>query len=990
MCTQTKLTQSLRKSTIMNFNPDDPLGDLLSDETDDDASEDSFAKILRQPKPATAAAASNANAASKVSSLFGIPKTVTADVADKKPTTPQPSKPPSPIIKKPVPEPSANVAKPVPPKPLVRKEISFDVKDDTDDDGDIFADLGFDPKKPKGVGTAAGRKSGGGLLDDLLGIDSSNSSKPAAAATPATSLSKPTTPTATPPIINNNIRPTTAGRRATPFTEPIAPTTSTGRPTPTTTSRRNTDSAPNDPLGLFASKTPPPTQPSSRNVSQPVTRKNSAVNWMDFDTALAQPAEIETLQQPATVETPPTTIQIEAFPQPATTLQINPTTMDATTISLQQHETQLHIATQMRHQETAMLEMQRRQHSVLQQQELHFNTLLQQQQRRQTLLESNVRQQQERIQAHINALMQQPMPPPDADDHENPTNDPNASAAPTTLVELRVTIKRLEMENLRLADLCEHASENHDRELDLMATTHAKQVQLLTDAAEHTEKRLRDELTAQQEFYTAKLAQSAVDFIQTRETLEARLARQQADAVAARDQLVADHAVDIDQLRTDHAATVERIRQSRQLEQSVVHENTDYLDTLRQASGRLETASADLETVRQQLADRRSGLDDSVAVQLAVRERRVEQQLGDLQRQREATDAERTALLELVRTLETKLLTCGQRADEAEWSLRQQRAQLDAERAAFEKERAFARERAEREEKRAEVLRADQTAEYERQLRAVAEERAALLTEKAKVETRERLQLQQVTSASSMAASSAYASRAEIDAAVAVAQDAGRQCDAERERLLGAQRDCERLRRELIDRESGVRDKQTQLETQLQLAKTAERVAAGKLGACQELERKMMDRVHILQQRQRDLANRETTVAQERLDASRERLELQAVRRNLYRQRCSLCKIGARGQELEAMLTKSGVDFAEVVGQMPAMEASLDVDEMFDREVSDELAKMTDLGGAEKGRREGSVVRFVNGGTSFLDAELIMSRIDAMDDGGVYFNQTNE
>lgn len=70
---------------------------------------------------------------------------------------------------------------------------------------------------------------------------------------------------------------------------------------------------------------------------------------------------------------------------------------------------------------------------------------------------------------------------------------------------------------------------------------------------------------------------------------------------------------------------------------------------------------------------------------------------------RESIETERSTLLELVRSLETKLNTVSQSAETDQWTMRQQLATLDAERTAFERERKFVRDRMDREEKRLEV-----------------------------------------------------------------------------------------------------------------------------------------------------------------------------------------------------------------------------------------------------------------------------------------------
>lgn len=70
----------------------------------------------------------------------------------------------------------------------------------------------------------------------------------------------------------------------------------------------------------------------------------------------------------------------------------------------------------------------------------------------------------------------------------------------------------------------------------------------------------------------------------------------------------------------------------------------------------------------------------------------------------ENSEEERVRLIELIKSLELKLSSIEQRAVEEQWSMRQRQATLDAERAAFQRERTFMREKMEAEQKRVEVM----------------------------------------------------------------------------------------------------------------------------------------------------------------------------------------------------------------------------------------------------------------------------------------------
>lgn len=80
-----------------------------------------------------------------------------------------------------------------------------------------------------------------------------------------------------------------------------------------------------------------------------------------------------------------------------------------TAIAMQQQESQLVVALQLKKYEEKLMEMQQQQQEILLKQDRQFNDLLQKQFLKQQILEENMRQQQQRIQNHIELLIQQPL-----------------------------------------------------------------------------------------------------------------------------------------------------------------------------------------------------------------------------------------------------------------------------------------------------------------------------------------------------------------------------------------------------------------------------------------------------------------------------------------------------------------------------------------------------------------------------------------------------
>lgn len=218
---------------------------------------------------------------------------------------------------------------------------------------------------------------------------------------------------------------------------------------------------------------------------------------------------------------------------------------------------------------------------------------------------------------------------------------------------------------------------------------------------------------------------------------------------------------------------------------------------------------------------------------------------------------------------------------------------LDCEKQAFEKDKEFARERMTRYEKRIEELKQIQQEEHSRLVQKIQEERQLLLEEKAKIDTLSKIQEKDQSDLS----------RAEIDAAIKVAEDAAKQADVERERLLELQRQFESKRRELINQESQLQTKSSELETAINSAKVKQLNAENSFKGIKRVEQNLRLKMQFVQRQFREISEREDNLSKEKIALSKERLELQTIRKRMQTMRCSSCKIGERSQEIGEYLT---------------------------------------------------------------------------------------
>lgn len=461
----------------MDFDLDDPLGDLLSDDSDGSF----FGGTSSKKTTPTTNKKASVNPKAKMADLFGVESETihekatlsSTDTATKIGTIATPIlssdqskksiKPITPIVQ---------------PKKVAKKEINFD------DSDDILQDLGFDPKHPR-TPTGSTRKTN--IIDDLL--DFSKSSRDTSKLeTSKTGQILADSSAEKPP---NNETPTRTYRQS--------PTS--GRPR--TATRTTTEYSASDPLGFFS--TPTKKVPTTKNVESPTVKKANkpaAVDWLGINvdkeiTVDSLAIEVTNQTQPANdkkTEANATTIERPAAQpiiDPATSLTHSLHQLDITTVhnegalhALKTQENQLRMASQMKQQEGILIEMNTKQKVLLEQQERQFNELLQRQIHRQVALEESIQRQQEQIGSYMNILLAQPaiaLPNIARNSSEytvegagGSNNASTANEMPTKrdFIELEADLKRLELEKMRLEDILQSVRTNHEQELDLIENSH--------------------------------------------------------------------------------------------------------------------------------------------------------------------------------------------------------------------------------------------------------------------------------------------------------------------------------------------------------------------------------------------------------------------------------------------------------------------------------------------------------------------------------------
>jgi Fas-binding factor 1 len=576
----------------MNLDLDDPLGDLLSE-----GSNDSFFGIEPAKKTVPKVEKKDEKpSGKKMEQLFGISEEQSELI---KPKTSEfklfaNNEIASPI--KSLPKRPATAAAPEKYQPSSKHIEQVETKSNDS----LSSDLGFDPKKP--------RKKGN-ILDELLGIGESSKaqlpSKPSAREIKATISRQTTSETISENIASDN--PAAAATRK--------------------TGRRQSAVVFSDPLGLFG-----PNEKEKEQIKKAQTktaRKSIAgTEWLfndpsqekipsPFSKLKSSPAIQITANSEEKHEDEPASSNVTSLESKNTLTNIPPSNMvknppqlmeslasetTNTLNNLKQQEFQLMVATQMKTQENVLIEMKNKQQELLKQQEHQFNELLKKQISRQSELEEVIRNQQERINNHIQALMASHAQAPFLDNfmiNKPPTVDSqmeaNDEANPLAKVELEADVKRLEMEKLRLEDLLSNISDNHEKEIIMIEKSYKKRIQLMEENLESMEHRYKNEIGALEKFFSDKIKSISDERESNLETL-----------------------------KLHYEEMMQNIRKSKFMEFAIKEESSSYVDILKRASSNLETASGDIHSLHDVLQEKLIVLERDKEIQLSSREKRLE------------------------------------------------------------------------------------------------------------------------------------------------------------------------------------------------------------------------------------------------------------------------------------------------------------------------------------------------------------------------------
>ncbi|XP_021933218.1 fas-binding factor 1 isoform X2 [Zootermopsis nevadensis] len=540
--------------------------------------------------------------------------------------------------------------------------------------------------------------------------------------------------------------------------------------------------------------------------------------------------------------------------------------------ALQHQEMQLLTALHMKQHEERLSALQVRQQEILQRQEQQLEELIRRQIERQEQLDVHMRSQQERIGAHIQLLLAQPVTDP--------------AIAPTVVTpssavnnESQAAVEQVRTESRHLESVLESLKAKHLEEVQLLEESYSRQIAMLESTSKRQEQRLRAENECLEKEYQAKIIRIQEEQASLIEQHHLRLRAQQKEHAEELQQLRELHHQDLEEARKQHSDMLEHLNRARTMENDALKEASSYSRSLHAAVEQLGQNSQQLSGLQTELSSQHHSHLDIREVTLQAREVELRVARENLGKQRTASEEERKRLIGLVSQLEQKLAEQKQNAEEERWNLRQEAARLDATAKALEKERERAMQQIDRERQELQSLKESMLSEQQTLSQQLQQEKLSLASEKSRLETLARLH--------GTPSPDILKLRAELEAGLEVVQEASQQAQSECEKIRNQHRRLEEEKRRLEDLEHDLTSRARELETLSQMAVATKAEGKWALEEARRIEKQRSEQTADIQKQLVELRDREKRLAQEKVLLSQERLALQNLR---GQDLCSYCR----------------------------------------------------------------------------------------------------
>ncbi|XP_046470671.1 putative leucine-rich repeat-containing protein DDB_G0290503 isoform X1 [Neodiprion pinetum] len=549
----------------------------------------------------------------------------------------------------------------------------------------------------------------------------------------------------------------------------------------------------------------------------------------------------------------------------------------ATMLSLQQQEHELRTAVTLSRQSEQLNKMIESQRGRLNDQEKQFSLLIKRQIDRQELLEAQMKAQQDRINSHLQALLAQPisvpfMPPTIQNNDLNKGSDENKKDQNT----LEVIIRKLETEKLDFENIIDKLKDQHSKEIRIIEESYMRQIEIMNQGSVRLEKRLRQDVESAEADYGAKIQKMKEEQESLKIAHGEELENLKMEHIKQIQEIRNQQHRNIQLVQNEYIETIQNISKAKEIEQQTINSATIQTATLSDTLEVMKNTISEIEELKIKLEN---SMDESNKAKEYILKQHIDE-IKDLKehlkKQHEALEVDRKDLAEALRHLDGGTVRLISEFD------RHTEENLEAENRLKSREETLIRDRElldqhiQWERNHIQVMKETWIREQERQIKQLSEERNSIATERARLETIQRLKFDNDD-----------VTKAELEATLCTARDATNLANRERQKWRERLNELQIEKQKIKEKENALTLRARELEdlTQSALEKREEGLRA--LKEAHHLDEQHKAYFGQLQMQSEALAQRENKLAAEKLALARyirilglEKIERLALRMN--------------------------------------------------------------------------------------------------------------
>ncbi|XP_077290981.1 uncharacterized protein LOC143914590 [Arctopsyche grandis] len=538
-------------------------------------------------------------------------------------------------------------------------------------------------------------------------------------------------------------------------------------------------------------------------------------------------------------------------------------------ICLQQQESHLLVALQMKAQEERLAAMHERQEEsrrvqreVVSAHKEQLNSILKGQSDHRTQLQSIIMEHQQRINKHIELLLKPPYPM----DESGASRDRDYSQANYNYNETYE--KSAKSGKNQLEEIISILKENYEKEIELMESSYRRQITHISESLLNVEERHKLENEKLGQYYMARIEKLEQDKIGITEYFETTIKSILDKQKEERDRIEEKHLNDMDILQRQHHNVINNIKATVELEQSTLKETTDYSQKLQAIVGDVENNNKVCLSIMEKLENMSNADFLEKSDVLKKREDNLNRMLEALEKQSKAHEMEASETKSTLLVFEQRLSQQTLMIDDERNGLKQKEIALSRDKDAMKMEYQQLKEKLEYEKEMFKKT----TAEFDKNntdAKTEIEERSIRLDSESHVVKNERKILLEMKSELQMM-------KLKLDDQLKELNDSKRNLQSEQDRLY--QNELKLLER----------SKDLEVLTRNALAK--QKNAESKISEATYSQQRYEEKLNRIQEQFLSLNSREQQLAREKVALSRERLMIYNQRAENDYAICNICK----------------------------------------------------------------------------------------------------